>query len=222
MASLLKNLSNWFRAKKDDAADKLADPVRDGKYAIEDSKTKIADFRTKIAKLVASTKQLEREKIATEADKKKWDGIAKKAAEAGNAEHVTEAVTKREAAKEAVTTKKTQIAKNKEIETQLRKQLQGAQNKIATAESNHSRLSAQLEGAKVRKELAAASSEFADGSSPLSALDNLQSAVDLAECDAEATEELAGVGTSSLDEVYSSTNSNVEDEVAKLMAAAQK
>ncbi len=40
MASLFKAIGNMFREKRDNAAKALADPVRDGKFAIEDSSVK--------------------------------------------------------------------------------------------------------------------------------------------------------------------------------------
>ena len=37
MASLIKAIKNMIRGKKDSVAQSLADPVNDGKFAIEDS-----------------------------------------------------------------------------------------------------------------------------------------------------------------------------------------
>ena len=47
--SILQAVQNWFRAKNQEAAEALSDPVRDGKLAITDSERQIAEFTSKIA-----------------------------------------------------------------------------------------------------------------------------------------------------------------------------
>ena len=61
---------------------------------------------------------------------------------------------------------------------QLKDQLAKARAKVASAEASHARLTAQLEGAKIRKEMAKAQDKLAGSDSPLAALDDLQKAVD--------------------------------------------
>ncbi len=221
MASLIKGMKNWFRQKKDDAANTLADPVRDGKFAIEDSKKQIAEFRHKVAGLLASNKGTEKRRNEAKEGVKKWTSIAKKAAEAGNKNHVGEAILKKQDIEKEVSTLNKQVKQNETVITTLRKQIDIAQNKIATAASNHSRLTAQLEGARVRKELAKASADFGDGNSPLSALDDLEKVVNTEECEAEALEDISGVNDTSLEDEYNSNSVSVDDEVEKLMASVK-
>ena len=80
-----------------------------------------------------------------------------------------------------------------------------------------------MEGAKIRTELAKASSEFNAGKSPLSALDDLERSVEEKESEAEAWEEMVGAEHSgSADDLaakYDTPASALDDEVAKLMAA---
>ena len=63
MASLLRSVSNWIRGKRDDAANKLKDPIRDGKFAIEDTEKQIAGFTQRVAALVAQNKRAQRHLI---------------------------------------------------------------------------------------------------------------------------------------------------------------
>ena len=49
MGKLWKAIKNSWREKKDEAAERRADPVRDGKYAIEDSKAKMQEIQGSIA-----------------------------------------------------------------------------------------------------------------------------------------------------------------------------
>lgn len=220
MASLLKGVRNFFRQKKDEAAEALADPVRDAKFDIADSKKQIADFERKVAQLMATNNQIKRKREAAKDDVKKWTGLAQKAAEAGNKSDVTTAVTKKSAADNEAASYAKEIKANEKIIAGLRSQLDRARGKIAKAESNSAQLAARLEGAKVRKELTNASSGFGDG--PLAALDDLEKAVDAAESEAEAYEDLRDDADDDLEEKYGSGDTNVDDEVAKMMAAAGK
>ncbi|KKK62059.1 hypothetical protein LCGC14_3008140, partial [marine sediment metagenome] len=60
MGKLFSGLKNLLRQKRDEAAEAIADPVRDGKFAIEDSKAELAKLRTSIAQFSGTIKQQER------------------------------------------------------------------------------------------------------------------------------------------------------------------
>ena len=62
-----------------------------------------------------------------------------------------------------------------------------------------------------------------DSNSAFAQLDDLETAVIASECEAESLEEMAGEDdvTGSLEDKYGSSNASVDDEVAKLMAAAK-
>jgi len=224
MASLFKAIKNWIRGKRDDAASAIGDPVRDGKFAIEDSKKQIAEYRSQIAKAMAATKQIERERESAQNDVKKYGNIAKQAASMGSEKDVREAVTQKNRAKARVDQLKVDIDRNNKITDNLRMHLLRAEAKIADAENNHTILAARSEGAKARKALAQAHTEFTTGDNPLSALDELENAVNADEAEAEAIEELVGLDEDgmTLEERYgSSGDSNVDAEVEKLMASAK-
>ena len=53
MPKLFKALGNWVRAKDEEAAKAMSDPVRDSRFAIDDSKKQIGEFTGKIASLIA-------------------------------------------------------------------------------------------------------------------------------------------------------------------------
>lgn len=226
MAGLFKAIGNWFRGKKDVAAQKMSDPVRDGRFAIEDSEKRVQEFQTKVAKFMAVNKALDREIKAQESEIEKWLGIAKKAASAGNQNDVTQAVQAKQRAETVLKEKQKQFNQNEAILSQLRQQIQTAVAKVAQAKSNYSQLVARSEGAKVRKELAQASSNFGGGAGPLAELDDLQKAVDTEETEAEAFEEMASTsaGARGLEDKYgvTATSATVDDEVAKLMSEAKK
>lgn len=225
MPSLLKAIGNWLRGKRDEAAEKLADPIRDGKFAIEDSERRVQEFQAKVAKFMAVNKQLDREIQAQKAEVEKWLSIARKAASAGNSADVAQAVEAKQQAEKVLLEKRKQYDANEAILRQLRQQIQTAIAKVASAKSNYAQLVARHEGAKVRKELAQAASSFG-GSGPLAQLDDLQKAVDATETEAEALEEMARTaqGPKSLEDKYGAmaTSASVDEEVARLMAEAAK
>jgi len=219
MASLFKAIGNVFRQKRDDAAKALADPVRDGKFAIEDSKKQIREYTTQVAKLKAETiKQKTNHKDAL-AEKSKYTNIAKKAGEAGNEEDVKMAVEQIQKWTNRSSELKTQITKNEQVEKNLRAQLDSARTKVARAEQNHLTLAARKKGAEIRMSLAKASSQFAEGQGGLSALDDLEESVRNEEAEAEAFEEMAAPGgeTELADKYGGSGGADADDMVAKFM-----
>lgn len=226
MASLFKAISNVVRGAKDDLTKKMADPVRDGKLAIADSEKQVGEFTSKIAKLVAENKRLIKQRDEAAAEVEKFTRIAQRAAEAGNEDDVRSALEMKTRSDERVVTLSAEIERSEQLTTMLRDQLGKARAKVAQAKSNLTRMTARVEGAKIRTELAKASSEFGGGKSPLSALDDLEKSVEEQESEAEAWEEMAGVeqagSAQDLASKYDAPASALDDEVAKLMAASKK
>jgi phage shock protein A len=219
MASLFRSLRNFFREKKDQAAEAIGDPARDAKYDIEDAETQIGKFESEIQRLIKANITRKQELADAQAEVSKWSAIAARAAEAANRADVESAVTKKQGAETQVTAFTDEIKRNEGTVEELRRQLSLARNKIAKAKSNQAVLSARLEGAKVRTRLQQASSGIGGG--PLSRLDNLEKAVRDAESGAEAWEELRRDASSDLEEKYGSGDASVDEEVAALMGKAK-
>lgn len=215
MPSLFRAIKNWFRAKKDDAAEALSDPIRDGKFDIEDSEKKIVEFKGKIARLMTVNKNRKDDKAKAEQEVVKWANIAEQAANAGNRPDVESAINNKHSAEAKVKAFGDEVANNDKVIASLRKQLEGARQKIANAKSQHAQLAARMEGAKVRKELSTAGSDLGDG--PLARLDNLANAVQTAENEAESYEELNESDSDNLADKYSTSNADVSAEVEALM-----
>lgn len=218
MASLFKAIGHMFREKRDNAAKALADPVRDGKFAIEDAKKQIREYTTSVAKLRAETiKQKANHKDAL-AEKTKYTKIAEQAGKAGNEDDVKMAVEQIQKWTGRSKELKEQITRNEQVETNLRKQLDAARTKVSRAEQNHQTLAARKKGAEIRLSLAKASSDFAEGQGGLSVLDDLEDAVRDDEAEAEAFEEIAAPGVESdLADKYGSGTADEDDMVAKFM-----
>lgn len=221
--SVFGALKNWVRGKQDDMAEAMSDASRDGKFAIEDSEKQIAKFTSKIAHLMAETKRLEREQKEAASDVEKWQRVAKKAAQAQNMDDAREALEKKQSAEQRDGQLAQQVEQNRKLTTALRDQLSNARAKVAKARSDLTSLNARLEGAKVRKELAKAASDFNAGDSPLAALDDLEKAVTAEETDAESWEELTEDSSDSLEEKYDTGgDADIDAELAALMAGSKK
>lgn len=218
MASLVNSIKNWFRGKQDQVAEKLKDDVRDGKFAIEDSKKQVNNFRTQVASLIASNNDLVKKLADAKENSKKFQKIAKAAAEQGNEADVRSAIEKKKTSDSQVAVFDKEIKNNEAIIARLKKQLAVVDSKIASSEVNFTTLKARKGAANIRKQLSQASLDMGDG--PIAALDDLEKAVNQEESEAEAFEELAGDSTS-LEDKYSISNSEIDDEVAKLMEKAK-
>jgi phage shock protein A len=223
MGKFWKAVKNTVRKHKDDAAEKLADPVRDGKYAIEDAKKKLAEINGTMAKYSASIKKNER-KLDTElADIKKYGNLAKKAAAAGNEENVLKCITEKTQAQARADNLKKQIKTDLVYKNKMKNDWQKKNNEVSQAESNHAQLA-------VRKQMAEARKEFAKGTQGLDSdscfaeMNKLNEVVESDECEAEALEEMAPSDTlADMEAEYGAAGDGaVADEVAKMMAAANK
>ena len=214
---------NWFRAKNQEAAEAIADPVRDGKLAISDSEQQIDQFTSKIAALIAVTKNLERQVTDSQSDVTKYGNVAAAALQAGNENDARDAISLKQKAQQQLDTISGQLASNNALVSKLRDQLNNARLKVAQARSNITQLTARSSAAKIRTDLAKASQEFSSNQGGLAALDNLESSVNKQESEAEAYEELAssaGPAGQSLIEKYSvAGDSSVDAELQKMKLA---
>jgi len=223
---LIKSLWNRIRGASDELAEQISDAEVDGKLAIKDSKAQIAEFTTKIAKLVALNKQTERKLTEAKADVEKFTKMATRAADAGNEDDLRQLLEKKGTSQKLVDNYTAEITRNDKLEKQLKDNLATARKKIDSAENNLTSLSARKEGAEVRKELAKANSSMLGDGGGLGALDDFEKKVNAQEAEAEAIEEMVdeepGNVDKGLEDKYSGSNSDVDDEMAKMLAAAKK
>lgn len=224
--SLFRSIKNLFRGKADELADALADPVRDGKLAIKDSEKQIEGFTNQIAKVMAETKKLEKDLANSKKDSEKWMEVAKNAAAAGDEDAARHALEKKQMAEQRVQTLTVEVDKSQKLVAQLREQLNNSKARLSKAKNNLSRLEARSSAAEIRKEFAKAQTDFNSNRDGLAALDDLEKAVNSEEAEAEAFEELAGSTEEAKSEdilaKYSQPTSEVDDELAALMASSKK
>jgi phage shock protein A len=220
---LFKTIGNMFRGKANELDEKLQDPERDGKIAIEDSEKQVDEFSRKIQKLKASDNMLVKQIDEQKAEVKKYKKIAEKAAKAEDREALTKAIQLKNTAAEKLKTMEIRHAENDKLEAGLMKQLEAAKAKIAEAKDDLSSLAARKESAEIRKDMAEASSTFAGQESGLGQIDNFKKKVAEQEAEAEAAEEMAGANTLADDLLaqYDNDGPDVDDEVEKMLAKAK-
>jgi len=220
MSSIIQAFKNWFRSKKDSAADSMTDPVQDAKFAIEDSRKLVAGFEAKVADLMGHNKRTKLSIDESREEIKKWEKVSIAAGKANSKEDCAMAVKK----KLEATRKAEQLEHDYQADEQtiaaLRHQLEGAKAKIEHAESNKEVLTARLEGARISEQLQQASTAL-DAGGPLAALDTLERKTVECETHAQAIEELHTNNSAALEEKYSTSSQDVDDEVAKLMAQSK-
>jgi len=217
MASLLRGIKNFFRGKAEKAAEALADPVRDGKFAIEDAQKQIDAYRQKIGEFSGKIKVQERKLVVAKGDIDKWTSLATVAAQKQDADSAKIALMEKNKAVKEVSVLEAELTQNKAVLNNTKTQLQQMVDKVGNAESNFDQLKIRKESAELRKEM---SGVGMDGK-PFAELDSLQEAVDKSECQAEAFEEVTqtGQGAASVEAKYGNNGSTeVDAELAELMA----
>ena len=169
---------------------------------------------------MAETKRSKIKLKESQDEAKKYQGIAQQAAESGNEADARQALEMKNSAEKRVDTLKSEIKAGEKLLETLRADLNKARARVSDAESSVTRLEARMEGAKIRTELAKASSTFNSGDSPLAALDDLEQSVEKQETEAEALEDIVGDENAggALEEKYSDSGSKVDDELKELMA----
>ncbi len=221
---LIPALVNLFRGADEKAANALADPIRDGAFAIQDAQKQVDQFLGQIHQLMTNTGVLEAQLRDARADADKYDTISRRAAAAGNRDDVAASVAAKQQAEKTVATLTTNVEANRSLEKKLRQQLTDARGKIANAEMNKARLSANISGNKLRGNLAKASVEFSEKGKGLAALNLLEEASNKEAAAADAWESLSqdtpAAKTASLEDKYGGASGTVDDEVERLMLSA--
>lgn len=201
MASLWQGIKNMFREKKEQAALALADPVRDGKFAIEDAKKQEADFRHQVRDVVAEIKLMENQLTEKQADRKKYDSLAKKFAEAvkggdkSQMDNLNAAAGQVEKLDADIAACKKSLASLQASRIGLQGELDKVRNRIVKAEQNYAVNAARIKAAKIKTTLNQSRAKIASGVTGLESLDDMEAAADRMEAESEATEEMAGAAT---------------------------
>jgi len=223
MGKLFKAVSNRFRAKRDELAKRVGDPIADGRIAIADSKKEVRKYQDNLTELMVQLKGLQKQLKDYSDDVKKYQLIAEEALGLGNDSDARQAVELKLKSQERVDALKVEIKSTEKLLGRLRDELNRATMRIVEAENNLIQLEARMQGAKIRAGLAKAASSFKfDESGALGDLEDLKKSVEREELRTESIEEFSGqqvkVGGKILEERYDKQDegSKVDEELDKI------
>jgi phage shock protein A len=206
----------YRRLRSGDAAvaQSLTDISADSNLAIEDARKELRDLKGTLAELVTETNRIEIQLEEAKGDVSKYENIAVKAGQAGNAEDVRGALEQKAVAVTLTETLAHQIQENEALEVNLRKQCEDYEKAIRMAKGNATRYIAQIKGAELRQRLAQRAQNFdANG---LAGLDMLKDRAVDATAGAQAWEEIGTGEPKRLEDKYA-TATVADDEVSKYL-----
>lgn len=208
------------KAEEADKALKSKNAVVLGKQAIADSEKAIKEHEVRIGNFSAKIKIQEKKLKEAETDVKKWMKIATDQAAKGNETGAKTALEQKIKFAKQVATFKSEIAQNQKVLDKEKSGLATLKAKVAGAEGKLDNLAIRKEGADMRKSQTGVGVD----DDCFGALDDLEDQVDEAEAQAEAYEEISGVGNEAaeLEAQYVDGASDVDDELKKLMAKTKK
>jgi phage shock protein A len=218
--SIIQSFTNMFRAHAEELDKSLADPARDGHFAIIDAEKEIQTFSTQLRDQKAKTIELRKQLEDATADVTKYDGISKKAAQAQDGDAVKSALTKKAAAQAKAESLTGMIHANEAIETAAQHHIDDVTGQINAAKNTEEQSKTRIQMASLRENLASSQANLVGGGNALSKINDLAKAADAAEAKAKATEEMASASPEGQDkalEKYASTAAPIDDEAAALM-----
>jgi phage shock protein A len=219
---IFKTIVNVIKGKSAVADETLkkSQAVVLGKQAIVASEQKIAEHKQRIGDFSAKIKVQRTKLKEASVDVNKWTNIAVTEASKGNQDTARTALVEKNKFSSQVNTLESEIDKNEKVLSKEKTSLAALEAKVEQAKNDFDNLSIRKEGAEMRK----SQTGINPNENCFSALDDLKEQVVEAECQAEAYEEEAGCGTEAakLAAQYESNNTNVEDELAALLAKNKK
>jgi len=219
---IFKTIGNLVKGKATEADEALkkSQAATLGKQAIAASEQKIAEHRQRIGNFSAKIKIQQKNLEEAQADVKKWMNIANKEVQAGNSVSAKTALVEKNKAEARLTTLKSEISQNEAVLNREKTNLQTLIDKVEKAKNSFDNLSIRKEGAEMRKSQTGVNPD----DNCFDALDDLEEQVEATEAEAEAYEEMSGVGNeaSKLEAKYESGASDVDDELAKLIEKNKK
>lgn len=201
------SIKNFFRANRDAAAKKIADPIRDGRYAIKDSEEELKKRKSSLAHYIAENKKILKQMEDAKNDVTRFTrliDLAKNRTGGPIEKDIQELTKSLLSAKSLAVTLKQEYDKNQGLIDGFKTQIDKAEEKIDNAENQFNQLSIRLKSAELREELS--SSDLTDIVTPFTMLDDLAKEVEHRENLAEAKEELSRDTAEEIAEKYESAD----------------
>lgn len=218
---LALRLRGLIRRKKDEATDNIGRGLDEHTERISAAKGDLVNFKRDIAKFTAEAKRLEVEHSKHVSEAEKWDNLAERAAESGNAEHVKKCLSQKKTHERHAANYESQMSKNTEALETLHAQAESQGERIEQHEVNTALLAAREAGNNMRQKMINSSAAFG-GKDSLGDLEAYERQVQDKEFELDALEGMANKDQD-LERLYGENGgAGLDDEVAALMAKNTK
>jgi phage shock protein A len=224
--SILKSLQAICRehARKLDQA--LANPVRDGQFAIEDAEAEVVRFETQLHDLISQTIQLTTKRDHAAAEVQKFQAFAERAAAAQSKDDVVVALEQKKLAQSALDALNQEITANQKVQADAKTHIAQVRAKIENAKNSEEQDKMRIATADLRTQLAGSANSLGNHG-VFAQIDALNEAAAHKEADAAATEQLSGETPAgkeqSLEDKYGgAAGSSAESEADALLAQYAK
>lgn len=214
-------LRGLFNRKKEDITNNIGKGLDEHTERLKSAKMDVVEFKRNIARFTAEAKRLEAEHAKHVAEADKWSNLAERAAEKGNAEHVSKCLKHKKDNERQAMTLHTQIEKNEQSLEALHKQAEQQDDRINEHEVSTAVLAAREAGLRMRQKMVSSSSSFG-GENSLGDLEAYQRQIDEKEWELDALEGMANKDVE-LETLYGDNgDSAIDAEAAELMSKFNK
>ncbi|MBE9203391.1 PspA/IM30 family protein [Synechocystis salina LEGE 06099] len=214
---LFDRLGRVVRANLNDLVSKAEDPEKVLEQAVIDMQEDLVQLRQAVARTIAEEKRTEQRLHQDTQEAKKWEERAKLALTNGEENLAREALARKKSLTDTATAYQTQLAQQKAMSENLRRNLAALEAKISEAKTKKNMLQARAKAAKANAELQQTLGGIGT-SSATGAFERMENKVLDMEATSQAAGELAGFGIEN-QFAQLEASSGVEDELAALKAS---
>lgn len=213
-ANLFSRVSRIFKSYANTIVEGAEDPERILEQAVTDMNSDIIKLRQATAKIIASKKQIEAKYSQAKEAVDQWTSRAELAVKAGEDELAREALKKRKAFEEQMTTWKAQLDQQEKAMQQLLDNTRAMESKLSEAKAKKETLKARAASAQSSKQIQELVGGL-DSSSSFAAFDKMEEKVLSLEAEAESTAVL--IGSDSIEGKFKELEGNsVNDDLAAM------
>ena len=216
-----RSISNRVRDHAEQANEALRDPVADGRIAIQDAEAEVTKLKADRRELLVEITTAQSELQELREEETKWDELAKRAGDAGKADDVRLALTKKAAVTTEIADVEAELKEYNTLKDEMTSAIDNRVAEIAEAKSSSKRMIKSIRLDKFRQKAAADKLGGENGTSnSLKQLrDDAKKARNMAI--AMETEARTDEPTTSLEKRYAIDTGRVsDDEVAKYLKTA--
>jgi phage shock protein A len=205
------------------AVDKMEKPEVMLDQAIRDQEKAIREAKQRVQQVIATERQSKALLNKEENEKTNWEGRAQKALMAGNEDLATKALVRSEEHEQKAGALRPQWEQQRQAVEGLKVSISQMENELAELKRNKDIIIAQSKAAEVKKEIYEAKAKIGKNKSS-DLIERMKAKAERQSYEAEAAEEMAGVGGDDLEKEFNQLNSGpaastaVQDKLAALKA----